>query len=227
MNFRNKKLSTLAVTGALLMATTAVAQASEKTYKVTITNITKSIAFTPFIAATHNRAAEFFSVGEPASEELAALAEGGDVVPLMDTLLSNYRVNDIQTTEGLLQPGESVTLTLTSAPGKRFLSSAAMLLPTNDTFVGLDAVRLPHRGKVTYYANAYDAGSEINDELCVNIPGPTCGGEGVSASEDGEGYVFPSPGIHGEGDLSTAQYNWQGPVAKVTVKLVNRYRIKE
>ena len=102
-----------------------------------------------------------------------------------------------------------------------------MLLPTNDTFVGLDAVRLPLRGKATFYANAYDAGSEPNDELCVNIPGPTCGGIGISAEEGGEGYVFPSPGIHGEGDLSVAQYNWQGPVAKVTVKVIKRYHAPE
>ncbi|BFM06056.1 spondin domain-containing protein [Halioxenophilus aromaticivorans] len=225
MSILSRKLPHIAATGALLMAASSLTYAAEKTYKVTITNITKSIAFTPFIAATHNKATDFYSVGEPASEELAALAEGGDVVPLMDTLLVNHRVNDIETTEGLLQPGNSVSFTITTAPGARFFSTAAMLLPTNDTFVGLDTVRLPLRGKATFYAHAYDAGSEMNDELCISIPGPTCGGEGVSAGEDDEGYVYPSPGIHGEGDLSTATYNWQGPVAKVTIKTVHqRYK---
>jgi hypothetical protein len=46
-----------------------------------------------------------------------------------------------------------------------------MLNPTNDSFVALNNVRLPRFGR-TYTAIAYDAGSEINDELCVNIPSP-------------------------------------------------------
>ena len=94
---------------------------------------------------------------------------------------------------------------------------AAMLVPTNDTFVSLNGVRLPHRGSVTYLANAYDAGSEPNDELCANVPGPTCGGEGYSPAVDGEGYVFPAPGTHGDGDLKVSEHGWSGPVAKVTI----------
>ena len=94
---------------------------------------------------------------------------------------------------------------------------AAMLLPTNDTFVSLNGVRLPRHGSVSYLADAYDAGSEPNDELCASVPGPTCGGEGYSPAVDGEGFVYPAPGTHGEGDLSVAQFGWSGPVAKVTI----------
>lgn len=221
MKFFNKKITLLALAGAVALAGTSAVSAAERTYRITITNVTKSISFTPFIAATHNKASYFFNVGEPASEELAAMAEGGDIVPLMNKFLSNERVHDIQTTQGLLGPGETVRMTITSAPGSRYLSAGSMLLPTNDTFVGLRSMLLPFtEERAIYFASAYDAGSEANDELCVNIPGPTCGGEGISADEDGEGYVFPSPGIHGEGDLSVPVYNWQGPVAKITVKLL-------
>ena len=40
-------------------------------------------------------------------------------------------------------------------------SIVAMMLPTNDGFVGLDALRVPRwRGTYTYYLNGYDAGTE-------------------------------------------------------------------
>ena len=97
--------------------------------------------------------------------------------------------------DGLLGPGESVTFTIDTAEGFRRLSLAAMLIPTNDSFVALDSVRLPDNQE-TFYVPAYDAGSELNDEVCANIPGPVCGGEGTSA-DDGEGFVHISRGIQG------------------------------
>jgi hypothetical protein len=75
---------------------------------------------------------------------------------------------------------------------------------------------LPSRGSVSYTALGLDAGSEYNDELCAHIPGPQCGGAGLSA-EDGEGYVHVHPGTHGMADLSRASYDWRNPVAVVTV----------
>ena len=94
-----------------------------------------------------------------------------------------------------------------------------MLLPTNDTIVALRSKALPwyRHGKMTYYMKAYDGGSETNDELCANIPGPHCAGVPFSPEDEGEGYIYPSPGIHGEADLSRATYNWHGPVAMVTI----------
>lgn len=41
-----------------------------------------------------------------------------------------------------------------------------MLIPTNDAFVGMDSIAIPTEpGTYTYYLNAYDAGTELNDEL--------------------------------------------------------------
>ena len=49
-----------------------------------------------------------------------------------------------------------------------------MLVNTNDAFTGLDSVQL--RGKRSQLSrNAYDAGSERNNELKAFIPGPCCG----------------------------------------------------
>ncbi|MVF14052.1 hypothetical protein FT643_18090 [Ketobacter sp. MCCC 1A13808] len=189
-------------------------------FTVSVTNLTKGISFTPFLAATHKRSLQLFNLGEPASEGIAYIAEAGDTGPLMSVLESDDSVHSIAQTEGLLGPGETVTFEIdTSGWFNRFgyFSLAAMLLPTNDTFVSLNKVVLPYIGSVSYLADAYDAGSEPNSEMCGAIPGPACGGEGLSPDEDGEGYVYPSPGIHGEGELSQAAYQWAGPVAKVTI----------
>ena len=214
-----KTLATLALTSAALLSTAAQADYSaNRTYQVSVTNISKGLQFTPLLSASHKRSVSFFEVGELASPELALLAEGGDVGPL-NTLLESLTadVADTTATEGLLSPGETVEFTIESEKHFQRLSLAAMLLPTNDSFVALNTVRLPRYGAITYYAKAYDAGSEPNDELCANIPGPVCGGAGPSADAGGEGFVFPSQGIHGEGELSAAAYDWRGAVAKVTI----------
>ena len=68
----------------------------------------------------------------------------------------------------------------------------------------------------TAVSPVYDAGSEINDELCISIPGPVCGGAAISP-EDGEGYVHIHAGIHGIGDLAPATYDWRNPAARISV----------
>lgn len=190
----------------------------EPEYEVTVVNITKGQSFTPILGATHSNSVHFFELGDVASSELEMLAEGGAIAPLRDVLESSNLVKGTGASEGLLMPGNAVTFTLKGAYYGR-LSLAAMLLPTNDTFVALDSVRLPRRGTKTYYAKAYDAGTETNSELCADIPGPHCGGAAIS-DEGGEGYVYMSAGIHGEADLSASSYDWRGAVAKVMVRRV-------
>jgi hypothetical protein len=187
-------------------------------YSVTITNITKGISFTPFLAATHNRNIKFFTLGEAASEEISRIAEGGDISGLQLLLNSSNDVFATSSSAGLLNPGESVELIIESDNRNRLVSIAAMLLPTNDTLVALNGAKLPHRGKVSYLLVAYDGGTETNDELCISIPGPLCGGEPFSPEDAGEGYIYPSPAIHGLGDLSTQEFQWNGAVAKVEIE---------
>ncbi|MGH8284414.1 MAG: spondin domain-containing protein, partial [Steroidobacteraceae bacterium] len=45
----------------------------ERVYEVTITNITPGETFTPILVATHSGRIALFSLGEPASNELAIL----------------------------------------------------------------------------------------------------------------------------------------------------------
>lgn len=195
---------------------------SGNAYEVTITNLTPGQYFTPQLLVTHPSTARLFQAGEMASWELEQLAEGGDTGPLTD-LVANVAA-DAMTVPGLLGPGETTKATIMAMGNKRYLSMAAMLLPTNDTFVGVNSLELPSNGSATYMAVAYDAGTEENDQLCANIPGPMCGGAaGSDPAEGDEGFVHVSNGFHDLGGeaLSPAAYDWRNPVARVVVKRVN------
>ena len=200
-------------------------------YEVTITNITRGQTFTPQLVATHDRRIGIFELGSPASEGLEILAEDGATQALTDELLANgYRVADATTIGGLLPPGQSVSTVVEATRFHNRLSVAAMLIPTNDTFVALNGVRLPRVGSTSYLAVAYDAGTEANDQNCVNMPGPRCGGEGFSPGpNDGdEGFVYVSNGFHtlppstveGEEILGPQVYDWRNPVARITVRRI-------
>jgi len=210
----NKMISTV-LTGllvTLMAASSAYADYeddSDKTYEVTITNLTQAQRFTPILVASHKKGVRL------ASPELADIAEGGAVGAMTALLLANPDVIDVADSGGLLNPGDSVTVVV-SANDARYISLASMLIPTNDAFFALNGVKV--RGRETVFrVPAYDAGSETNDEDCDNIPGPDCGGAGFSPADDGEGYVYIHGGIHGTGDLEPEIYDWRNPVARVKV----------
>lgn len=190
-------------------------------YEVTVTNLTRGQTFTPIMVATHAKGVRIFSLGEPASEELARLAEGGDTMPLADHLRAMPTVKDVVNSGGPLPPGESVTVLVKA--GKRFnhISLAAMLVPTNDGFMALNGVRGPSGHRTDrHFSPVYDAGSEMNTESCADIPGGDgCAGEGYSMA-DGEGYVHIHAGIHGIGDLNADAYDWRNPAARISIRRV-------
>ncbi len=199
---------------------TALVQASdaEKRYTVTITNLTHGQTFTPIMVASHKHRTKLFSLGDPASMELAIAAESGNTQPLSQKLLDAGMAHDVVSTGGLLGPGESASVVVKTKKHFRHISVMSMLIPTNDAFIAVNAVHAPKRHHMqTIMSPVYDAGSELNDELCANIPGPHCGGAAVSP-EDGEGYVHIHPGIQGVGDLRSAQFDWRNPAAKITIK---------
>ena len=103
------------------------------------------------------------------------------------------------------------------------ISLAGMLGITNDAFFALNGETVPNflpfyytsYSKV-FMAPAYDAGSEVNNELCDYVGG--CGA-GLRMTDGAEGYVYISPGFQGVGDLDAAQLDWRNPVAKITVSV--------
>lgn len=202
---------------------TAFAQGGPR-YEVTVTNLTRGQQFTPILVATHKEGVRLFNLGDPASPELATLAEEGNTTPLTGLLLSTPGVNEVVTAPGLLNPGASRTVTVAAHAQFDHLSVAAMLIPTNDGFFAVNGVAGPKgNNTLMLLSPAYDAGSERNDELCASIPGPSfteCGGPGGGGAPSGneEGYVHIHAGIHGIGDLNAAMRDWRNPVARIVIR---------
>ena len=200
--------------------------AEEGMYEVRVTNLTNAQRFTPILAVTHTAAARVFRPGTAATAELRTLAEGGDTGPLTALLTGlPAAVREVGSTSGLLTRGASVSFEISGGGAFNLLSLAAMLIPTNDAFVGVETT-LPDSGEMkVVYAYVYDAGTEQNDELCSSIPGPffsECDGPGGGAeAENGEGVVTVRSGIHGVGDLMPHLRDWRNPAARITIKKMN------
>lgn len=235
-----KRLRTTAFAAAILTATTvASAPALADRVEVKIENLTSSIWFTPLLAVAHSKKLDLFSTGQPASDAIAAIAEGGDVS--LAKAAADGAGAATAVASDLLAPGKSVTLNLSTNSSQRYLSVAGMLLPTNDGFVGLDSVRIPRKWyRRTVDAIGYDAGTERNNEVIngggapgvLGIPADPggnngIGASGVSASTGGPAesmYIHVHRGIlgdrdatGGESDLDSAVHRWLNPVARITI----------
>ena len=211
--------------GAVLVAVTALSfalitptQASNGDYRVTIQNISNAIVTPPVVALSKKNNAQFFTIGEASSVALEMLAEGGDTSGLVADFEENSRTS-VVAHDAPLMPGASVELNL-SGQGSGYLYVAGMLLPTNDAFVALNGERI-RGGKKTqvFYASSYDAGTEANTEADGTIPGPF-GGEGFNEDRDDVDFIHPHPGLHGQGDIDATEFNWEGPVLKITVERI-------
>ena len=157
-----------------LMTSAAFAQ----TIDVKITNLTQGLHFTPLLVSAHMETSDVFEVGTEASTALATMAEGGDISGLVAASAAGT-VNVENPAEGFLAPAAMTTVMDMDTGDNDRLSIVAMLLPTNDGFVGLDSWSIPEEaGTYTVYLNAYDAGSEANDEI---INGAGALGMAVSA----------------------------------------------
>jgi len=191
-------------------------------YQITITNLTPGQPITPPMVATHQQGMSFFEVGDEPSPELAVLAEAGDGNPLAARLIITAGYGDVRVGSSVTKPGETKSMVITANTANDHLSLGAMLANTNDAFIALRDVSLPkNTNAVTYFADVYDAGSETNDELCSSIPGPACGGIGLSPEDTGEGFVHIHNGIHGIGGLDMALYDWRNPAAQIGIKRLN------
>ena len=211
--------------GALALVTTgaapsAAANGQNPLFEVTVTNLTRNQPFSPLLVASHNSDAALYELGQPASAELALLAEDGDNSALMDALMLDQNVGNVASGLAPVGPGQSDTVLISGSPNARLLSVASMLVNTNDAFLGLDSIDLPRHGTRRFFVPAFDAGSEANNELCAFIPGPACGNPFVRDTAGAEGYVHVHAGIHGIGDLPPEAYDWRNPSALVTVTRV-------
>lgn len=230
-------MKTLSLT---LLAATAISsftsQAAELDIK--LTNLTQGVHFTPILITAHSGDTSLFEVATPASTALQTMAEGGNIAELMAQATAAGSDMAANPAGGLLAPSSSTMATLMTTDGNDYLSVTAMLLPTNDGFVGLDSWKIPtEAGTYTVYLNAYDAGTEHNNELIVDgsgapgtpgipaAPGGDAGTGGAGlTSTDSNINVHIHPGTLGDddltagnSDLSNTVHRWLNPVAKLTV----------
>lgn len=247
MSFVQRTLSTTIKTSLIVTSLALPLMVQAKDITVKITNLTNGIYFTPLLVAAHSHQVDFYELGEPASEHLQAMAEGGDISGLSADA-SDYDADVVENPAGgLLAPGQSATAQFEDLNRKnKYLSLTAMLLPTNDGFVAADAIKIPQKkGIYTYYLNGYDAGTEVNDEIingggAINTPGipfaPADDG-GIDATgvttEEANHTVHVHRGVIGDhtvdggiSDLDSAIHRWLNPVAKmvITVGCVKSHR---
>ncbi|MBO2610400.1 spondin domain-containing protein [Shewanella algae] len=225
----------------LLLSTLPLSQLSQAAQlEISINNLTHGNHFTPLLIAAHDGNSHLFQAGEPASSALQKMAEGGDISELQLAVTANNGVIVANPAAGLLAPGAKVEKVMLDSGALTHLSLMAMLLPTNDAFVGLDGWEIPSTpGSYTLYLNAYDAGTEANDEQITGGGAP--GVPGIPAAPDGMGgqngtgvmddssndRVHIHPGLLGDtdpnggiSDVDSRIHRWLNPVAAliVTVK---------
>ena len=221
----------------LLVASAMSSSVIARDLTVELVNLTNAVYFTPLLVSTHNSNTHLFQAGMPASANLQAMAEGGDISGLTTDLMLNGANTVENPAAGLLAPGALATAMLKSNRRNSHLSLVGMLLPTNDGFVGIDALKVPKRnGTYTYYLHAYDAGTEANNEVIngggapgvLGIPADPGGHAGIGATgvtvDEANTTVHIHSGIIGDmdvnggkSDLDSAAHRWQNPVAKLTI----------
>ncbi|MFI3135757.1 MAG: spondin domain-containing protein [Methylococcaceae bacterium] len=192
-------------------------------YQVTVTNLTRGQPIGKILAIAHTNTVSAFQVGSPAIKEVAAIAQDGQTALLKALAQSAPQVvGGIYEGTSATPPGASTTFTLSTDGNKTSFTLLAMMVNTNDAFIGLPGIQLPTDATPSVQMlAAMDAGVEDNDENCLYIPGPFCNNPGKSSTVAGEGYIYISPGIHGIGSLPAAIYDWRNPAARVKIVKLN------
>ena len=223
----------------LVMASLFGAQtASAVDFNVRIINLTNGIYYTPFLVAAHPAGTRILTVGQPASANLHAMAEGGDISGLVSDLDGLGATIAENPAGGLLAPASETNVDLnTDGTSNELLTIVSMLLPTNDAFAGLNAVPIPTEpGTYVFDVPAYDAGTEANDELLTGGGAPGAAGmpadPGGLTGTGGTGAAMAdaNPNVHihrgslgdldpagGTSDLDSTVHRWLNPVIRVVV----------
>lgn len=230
---------------ALSLSALSALSASAYAQKVTVTvqNLTHGSHFTPLLVAAHDGDTHLFKAGEAASSALQAMAEGGDISALVNDLSASNSTIESNPAGGLLAPGHSTTTAVINTDGtdNHYLTLVAMILPSNDGFVGVNSWPIPGApGTYTMPVLAYDAGTEANNELLgvanagapgvAGVPGAPSGSAGTggsgAAGADSNQTVHVHRGVLGDtnpnggpSDLDSRVHRWLNPVARVVVKV--------
>ena len=216
--------------GALIWAALAPAQNDKSnngttTWSVKVTNLTAAPdgqPLSPPVWAVHNDKFVMWRTGQQATNGAALIMEDAIAMPLAGLMAKNKQQifgskvelppeTDPPTPPPILPGNQSRTFTVQTTKGYDRLSILTMLVRTNDAFTGLDSLKVKAG---TFNVNAYDAGTEKNNEVGSFIPGPPFGHMFVR-DQDAQ-LIAPHPGLRQDGEL--AAYIWQDPVARIEIK---------
>ncbi|MCO6042617.1 spondin domain-containing protein [Aeoliella sp. ICT_H6.2] len=182
LNLTLPKLSTL-LTVAAMACVMQSAAAVQVRVTVRNTGVSDSVALSPIIMAAHDGSVDLFSSGSLASAGIEDVAEmGGPGATLIGevTTAQATAVTEVGVATsggfgpGILIPGAEASYVLSLDPTmNRYFSYAAMVVPSNDSFIGNDdpmGVELFDGGGNFVGAGfeltgsqIWDAGSEVND----------------------------------------------------------------
>ena len=193
-------------------------------FRVTITNMTDPpTPISPGALVGHCEDGAFWSKGSSASAELELIAEVGNpgaavAVEEEETAMGVTFLQERHTI-GEVGPGESTSVDVVFEFGCK-LSSAHMLVHSNDTFVGANSVgiwdpdtNLPLEN-VSVELTAHDAGTEENSEIASGFdggqPDPSRGAENL------ENGVATSEPI-------SASTQWSGVQATMTIEFLDAF----
>jgi len=235
--------STISKAALAVLGCSWVVSAQAVDFDVKVTNLTHGMYLSPVLVATHPAASSVYSLGSAASNNMKAMAEGGDSSGLQTELIGagsdtpqilNGTVNN-----KIPPGGDAEQLGLSSSPGNDRITVVTKLMPTNDGFAALNAIILPTEpGRYVYKMDAFDAGSEANDELMVvggntvgvqgiepdpDITTTGTGGTGASGSDNNatihthRGVLGDSNSTGGSSDLDNTIHRWLNPVARVII----------
>lgn len=160
-------LSALLAGAALSFAAPAAEAQQATTFQVTITNQTNpEMIITPGAYLVHSGAGAFWASGQTAPLALERIAEIGDPGEAASALGATA-------IDAAPASGSTATFTISATPGQ-LLSTAQMLIATNDGFVGVSSMPLFDGGapvSVTVDLVAWDAGTEANSALFAGFDG--------------------------------------------------------
>lgn len=177
------------------------------------------IFLTPVWIGLHDGTFDLFTAGQAASPGLERLAEDGNTGTLSEAFLAAPGAGfdmTVVSSEGILPfaPGEATTVTFTldaNDPKHRYLSFAAMVIPSNDAFIGNsnpmayplfdDAGNFAGTSFLRLGSQVYDAGTEVNDELPANTAFFGQAAPDTGSAENGTVALHPGFNAVGSGGI--------------------------
>ena len=222
---------------AIALSAASISAASAQDLTISLTNLTHGSHFTPLLISAHPASHHLFEISTVASANLQAMAEGGNTTGL-NTVLDAMSANSHNAADQTA-PGQTESFDLMTDAANTYLSVVGMVLPTNDGFVGLDGLTIPTAvGTYTYYLNAYDAGTEANNEIIngagtpgdIGIPGDPLGSGGTGATGVAgldnndtvhvhRGVIGDTDAMGGSSDLDSRVHRWLNPVARLVIEV--------